>query len=53
MGKKTSVAALIAMSILIAVMCFVCLIPFEYGEDNLHRFNSVIEMTDKEMGLGG
>lgn len=53
MGKKTSVAALIAMSILIAVMCFVCLIPFEYGTNNLHRFNSVLEMTDKDMGLGG
>ncbi len=50
MSKVKSALALIALSILVAVLCFVCTVSFPMGID---YFNSVIAKTDKDVNFGG
>ena len=53
MGKVKSAIALVFVSLLIAVLGFFCLASFNYGEDKMNRFDSVLNMTDKDFNLGG
>ncbi len=52
MGKVKSAVFIAFYTLLIAVLGFVCFVSFPYGENNLHKFNSVLSLTQKDADLG-
>ena len=53
MGKKKSVLLLVLYTLLLALMCFVCTVSFDYGTDGLHTFSSIMNLMAKDADLGG
>ena len=53
MGKKKSALLLVLYTLLIALLCFICTVSFNYGTDGLYRFSSILEITQKDADLGG
>lgn len=53
MGKVKSAILITLFTLVIAALCFVCTVSFNYGTDGIHKFNSVLRMTDKDADLGG
>ncbi len=52
MGKVKSAIFIAFYTLLIAVLGFVCFVSFPYGQNNLHKFNSVLSLTQKDADLG-
>lgn len=52
MGKTKSVILLIVYTLVIAVLCFICIVSFSYGPDNMQTFSSVMRMMEKDADLG-
>ena len=53
MGKIKSALLLVLYTLLIAFLCFICTVSFNYGENDLHTFSSILDLTAKDADLGG
>ena len=53
MGKKKSALLLVLYTLLLALLCVICTVSFNYGTNGLYRFSSILELTDKDADLGG
>ena len=53
MGKIKSAIIITLFTLVIAALCFVCTVSFNYGTDGMYTFNSILRMTAKDADLGG
>lgn len=53
MGKIKSAVFIAFYTLLVAVLGFVCLVSFSYGEDGIHKFDSIVNIMEKDADLGG
>ncbi len=53
MGKIKSALLLVLYTLLIAFLCFICTVSFNYGTNDLHTFSSILDLTAKDADLGG
>lgn len=53
MGKIKSAVLLSLFTLILAALCFICTVSFQYGTDNVYTFNSILRMTAKDADLGG
>ncbi|MDE6274581.1 MAG: hypothetical protein K2L87_06000 [Clostridiales bacterium] len=53
MGKKKSAVFLVLITLVIAFLCAVCTVSFEYGANNIKKYNSAVSIMDKDSQLGG
>ena len=52
MSKTKSAICLVLVSLVIAALCFICFVSFQYGTDGMYTFNSIVVMTQKDADLG-
>ena len=52
MGKKKSAFLLALYTLLIALLCFICVASFNYGENGMYTFSSILDLTKKDADLG-
>lgn len=53
MGKKKSVLLLVLYTLLIALLCVVCLVSFNFGPKGSRKFDSILNSIAKDADLGG
>lgn len=53
MGKVKSAICLTLVSLVIAVLCIVCFVPFPVGGDGIYFYNPIINWVEKSGELGG
>lgn len=53
MGKVKSAILTTVITLIIAVLCVVCFVPFPTDSIGLNYFNSILGITDKDGDLGG
>ena len=53
MGKVKSAICLTLITILLAVLCVTCFVPFPVGGDGIQYFNPIINWTAKSADFGG
>lgn len=52
MGKIKSAICLVLTTLVIVALGFICFVSFDYGENGMHRFDSVISVIDKDANFG-
>lgn len=52
MGKKKSAVLLVIYTLLIALLCVICLVSFPYGTDGIYEYTSILRMTATDADLG-
>lgn len=53
MGKIKSALLLTLYTLLLALLCVICTVSFNYGTNGLHTFTSILGLTAKDADLGG
>ncbi len=53
MGKKKSAILITLLTLVIAALCFISTVSFNYGSNGMYTFNSLLRATDKDADLGG
>lgn len=53
MGKVKSAICLTLITLLIAVLCVVCFVPFPLGSDGISYYNPIVNWTRKSWDIGG
>ncbi len=53
MGKVKSAICLCAITLILAVLCFVCFVPFPTGSGGISYYNPIINWAEKSEDLGG